>query len=105
MQLLTCPVTDICDDAFDILDGDEFDWSWSLGDAQLARIRFMSDFQCAERQASVNAASPCDLPPIILRDNGDGTYLLLDGGHRVRKAQSLGHTTIRAVVGFPNNHE
>jgi len=36
--------------------------------------------------------------PILVKDNGDGTYLLIDGEHRIKAAKELGYEKVPAVI-------
>jgi ParB/RepB/Spo0J family partition protein len=60
-----------------------------------ARATFTEE-QHAELVASIKAHG--FTVPILVADNGDGTYTLIDGEHRLTIAKELGYTKVPAVV-------
>lgn len=44
------------------------------------------------------------VPPIHVRRNEDGAYVILDGRHRFLAHKLLGRTHIKCVVGLPQEH-
>ena len=98
------PVGDIAsvnDDVNDILEPEEWDWDWYLGDIPLDDIVRINDFSDPERLHSIASLPYADRLPIIV-SREDGYFGLLDGGHRMTVAKSEGRTYIRALVGVKN---
>jgi len=60
-----------------------------------ARATFTPE-QEAELKASIETHG--FTVPILVADNGDGTYLLIDGEHRIMVAKELGYTEVPAVI-------
>lgn len=83
------------EDAADILEGDEFDLSWSREEIALDQIDRSNDFTDEDRVQTANDA------PVLLKAAPGGRYQLLDGGHRMTRAKRGGGTTITAFVGRP----
>lgn len=78
---------------------EEYD-NYELMDVAVEKIEepyYYIDEEMIEEYKEMNTEK---MPPIILGFYSDGTYQIIDGGHRVTVAQELGLKKIKAYVGM-----